>query len=173
MTCLDQSEPGCVLQQNHTSRWVFELWAQRQTGSSESRGPSVLRKRLTLGGRLRTPGTGSLPWLCRRWCHHRVYRVPRRVRPRGLYLSAVTFPQQGVLTASFYPEDPAALRASDSLTSRSLARAEQVQEQLSGLRAVYPHCPSLRLPGENCPKSLFCNSDNLFGKVALCLILSL
>lgn len=146
MTCLDQSEPGCVLQQNHTSRWVFELWAQRQTGSSESRGPSVLRKRLTLGGRLRTPGTGSLPWLCRRWCHHRVYRVPRRVRPRGLYLSAVTFPQQGVLTASFYPEDPAALRASDSLTSRSLARAEQVRSssRVSGLCIpTVLHCVSL------------------------------
>ena len=28
-----KSEPGCVLQQNHTSHWVFELWAQRQTGS--------------------------------------------------------------------------------------------------------------------------------------------
>ena len=66
-----------------------------------------------------------------------------------------------------------ALKACDSLASRRLGRAEQVRQQLLGLTAVYPHCPSLRLPGENCPKSLFCNSDNLLGKVALCLILYL
>ena len=45
MTCLHKSEPGFVLQQTHTSCWVFKLWAQRHTGSSEGRGPSVLWKR--------------------------------------------------------------------------------------------------------------------------------
>ena len=78
-----------------------------------------------------------------------------------------------MLTASFYHEDLMALRDFDLLTSRSLGRVEQVRRQLLGLRAVNCHCPSLRLPGENYPKSWFCNSDSLFRKVALCLILSL
>ena len=174
MTCLHKSEPGFVLQQNHTSCWVFKLWAQRHTGSSGGRGPSVLWKRQSkteahtwVGGSgcwAQAAPVAALPTLV---SGQRVYRI-LRVLVHMIFISALW---RGLFPTARYAL--VALRDFDSLTSRSLGRVEQVRRQLPGLRAVNCHCPSLRLPGENYPKSWFCNSDSLFRKVALCLILSL